>query len=209
MPGPPPLVLPLSYLVSAIFSSSTCSVPKTVRSVVDVFTLCCLCLCVLQWYRCECHLLLLSIASAAASDSGSGSDSDDESEGEQGGMEVQPVQASAEASATTEAAKQSRSEKKARKVLLKLGLEPVPGIARVTVRKSKNILFVIARPEVFKSPSSDTYIVFGDVKVCVNTLVPAHVRNIDLRSGCLCNKQSTLHPEVFQGKNCVNMLYIA
>ena len=109
--------------------------------------------------------MFLSTSSAAASGSESGSDSDDDSEGEQQTLDVQPMQPSAEASATTEAAKQSRSEKKARKVLLKLGLEPVPGIARVTVRKSKNILFVIARPEVFKSPSSDTYIVFGDVKV--------------------------------------------
>ena len=111
-------------------------------------------------------MLLLPTCFAAASGSESASDSDEDSEGEQGTMDVQPMQASAEASTTTEAAKQSRSEKKARKVLLKLGLEPVPGIARVTVRKSKNILFVIARPEVFKSPSSDTYIVFGDVKVC-------------------------------------------
>jgi nascent polypeptide-associated complex subunit alpha len=35
----------------------------------------------------------------------------------------------------------------------------------VTVRKSKNILFVIGRPEVFKSPASDTYIVFGEAKI--------------------------------------------
>ena len=39
------------------------------------------------------------------------------------------------------------------------------GINRVTIRKSKNILFVISKPEVFKSPASDTYIVFGEAKV--------------------------------------------
>ena len=61
--------------------------------------------------------------------------------------------------------KQSRAEKKARKALLKLGLKQVPGITRVTVKKSKNILFVIAKPEVYKNPSSDTYVVFGEVKV--------------------------------------------
>merc|ERR1712244_188002 len=32
-------------------------------------------------------------------------------------------------------------------------------------RKSKNILFVINRPDVFKSPASDTYIVFGEAKI--------------------------------------------
>jgi len=62
-------------------------------------------------------------------------------------------------------AKQSRSEKKARKAMSKLGLKVIPGVTRVTVRKSKNILFVIGRPEVFKSPASDTYIVFGEAKI--------------------------------------------
>jgi len=62
-------------------------------------------------------------------------------------------------------AKQSRSEKKARKAMSKLGLKVVQGVTRVTVRKSKNILFVIGRPEVFKSPASDTYIVFGEAKI--------------------------------------------
>lgn len=56
--------------------------------------------------------------------------------------------------------KQSRSEKKARKAVQKLGMKPVPGISRVTVRKSKNILFVIAAPDVYKSPVSDTCVLF-------------------------------------------------
>lgn len=62
-------------------------------------------------------------------------------------------------------AKQSRSEKKARKAMSKLGLKVIAGVTRVTVRKSKNILFVISRPEVYKSPASDTYIVFGEAKI--------------------------------------------
>merc|ERR1712150_445342 len=45
------------------------------------------------------------------------------------------------------------------------GLKPVPGIVRVTVKKSKNILFVISKPDVHKSPNSDTYIVFGEAKI--------------------------------------------
>jgi nascent polypeptide-associated complex subunit alpha len=61
--------------------------------------------------------------------------------------------------------KQTRSEKKARKAIAKLGLRPVPGILRVTIRKSKNILFVIQKPDVYKSPASDTYIVFGEAKI--------------------------------------------
>ncbi|XP_072423298.1 nascent polypeptide-associated complex subunit alpha isoform X3 [Chiloscyllium punctatum] len=62
-------------------------------------------------------------------------------------------------------AKQSRSEKKARKAMSKLGLRQVTGVTRVTIRKSKNILFVITKPDVYKSPASDTYIVFGEAKI--------------------------------------------
>ena len=64
-----------------------------------------------------------------------------------------------------EGSKQNRSEKKSRKAMQKLGMKPVPNIVRVTVKKSKNILFVISRPDVFKSPSSDTYIIFGEAKI--------------------------------------------
>lgn len=49
-------------------------------------------------------------------------------------------------------------------MMQKLGMRPVPGVLRVTVKKSKNVLFVIAKPDVFKSPNSDTYVVFGEAK---------------------------------------------
>merc|ERR1712178_17895 len=61
--------------------------------------------------------------------------------------------------------KQTRSEKKSRKAVQKLGMKPVTGVMRVTVKKSKNILFVISKPDVFKSPASDTYIIFGEAKI--------------------------------------------
>merc|ERR1712066_1201133 len=61
--------------------------------------------------------------------------------------------------------KQSRGEKKARKIMGKLGLKQVAGVTRVTIRKSKNILFVINKPDVYKTPASDTYIVFGEAKI--------------------------------------------
>ncbi|KAK9722381.1 GAL4 enhancer protein [Basidiobolus ranarum] len=58
----------------------------------------------------------------------------------------------------------SRTEKKARKAMTKLGLKPVEGINRVTFCRPRNILFVIADPEVYKS-SNDTYVVFGECKI--------------------------------------------
>lgn len=64
-----------------------------------------------------------------------------------------------------EAGKNNRSEKKARKAMQKLGLKPVNGIIRVTIKKSKSILFVISKPDVFKSGVSDTYVIFGEAKI--------------------------------------------
>merc|ERR1711975_8211 len=66
--------------------------------------------------------------------------------------------------------KQSRSEKKSRKAMAKLGMKPVAGIIRVTVKKSKNILFVIKEPDVFKTSSDNpkapaTYVVFGKAEI--------------------------------------------
>ena len=65
---------------------------------------------------------------------------------------------------TSEESKQNRNEKKSRKAMQKLGMRPVPGVLRVTVKKSKNVLFVINQPDVFKSPTTDTYVVFGEAK---------------------------------------------
>merc|ERR1712091_825935 len=66
--------------------------------------------------------------------------------------------------------KQSRSEKKSRKAMQKLGMKPVSGIVRVTVKKSKNILFVLKEPDVFKTNDSNprgpqTFIVFGKAEI--------------------------------------------
>merc|ERR1712195_220759 len=69
-----------------------------------------------------------------------------------------PEMEDGEDAGASKGAKQSRSEKKSRKAMQKLGMKPVPGIVRVTVKKSKNILFVIKEPDVFK-PSAG-----GDAK---------------------------------------------
>jgi hypothetical protein len=39
----------------------------------------------------------------------------------------------------TEGSKQSRSEKKSRKAMLKLGLKPIDGVSRVTIKRTKNV----------------------------------------------------------------------
>ena len=96
-------------------------------------------------------------------ESGTDSDGDDDSIPE---LEDTPADAEAGESGVqavgdeaANKAKQSRGEKKARKIMSKLGLKQVAGVSRVTIRKSKNILFVINKPDVYKNP------VFGEAKI--------------------------------------------
>ncbi|KAK5101879.1 GAL4 enhancer protein [Lithohypha guttulata] len=90
-----------------------------------------------------------------ADDASDSSDSDDAGEGEGDGN----------IPAGSQVAVHSRNEKKARKAIGKLGLKHIPGITRVTLRRPKGILFVIANPDVYKSPVSNTYIIFGEAKI--------------------------------------------
>ena len=39
------------------------------------------------------------------------------------------------------------------------------GITRVTLKKAKSILLVISKPDVYKSPAGDTFIIFGEAKL--------------------------------------------
>jgi nascent polypeptide-associated complex subunit alpha len=48
----------------------------------------------------------------------------------------------------------------------KLGLKQVLGVERVTLKKSKNIMFVISKPDVYRSPTDrNTFIIFGEGKI--------------------------------------------
>ncbi|XP_016969320.1 nascent polypeptide-associated complex subunit alpha [Drosophila rhopaloa] len=66
---------------------------------------------------------------------------------------------------STDSAKQSRGEKKARRILMKLDLKPIENVVRVTMKKNKNILLCINKPEVYKVPHSETIICFGEIRV--------------------------------------------
>ncbi|GAV75118.1 UBA domain-containing protein/NAC domain-containing protein [Cephalotus follicularis] len=85
-------------------------------------------------------------------DDDEGDDDDEDDDGDQG-------------AGANESSKQSRSEKKSRKAMLKLGMKPVSGVSRVTIKRTKNVLFVISKPDVFKSPNSETYVMFGEAKI--------------------------------------------
>ena len=44
-------------------------------------------------------------------------------------------------------------------------MKQISDINRVTIKKSKNIMFVISKPDVFRAPGSDSFIVFGEAKI--------------------------------------------
>jgi len=91
-------------------------------------------------------------------------DDDDDDEDEDEDDDLEEAQGE-DGVAGSNRSKQSRGEKKSRKAMQKLGMKPVTGVTRVTIKKSKNILFVISKPDVFKSPASDTHIIFGEAKI--------------------------------------------
>jgi len=98
----------------------------------------------------------------------SGEEEEEESDDDEcPALEAAPDVVTAAAGATDAAAAghQSRSEKKSRKAMAKMGLKPVPGVRKVTIRKAKNILFVISNPDVHKNPTTGTYIIFGEAKI--------------------------------------------
>ncbi|XP_010461122.1 PREDICTED: nascent polypeptide-associated complex subunit alpha-like protein 5 [Camelina sativa] len=64
-----------------------------------------------------------------------------------------------------EYSKPSRSEKKSRKALLKLGMKPISDVSSVEFRRAKNVFYVISNPVVYKSPNADTYVFFGEAKL--------------------------------------------
>jgi nascent polypeptide-associated complex subunit alpha len=74
-----------------------------------------------------------------------------------------PALASSKVVEEDEAAGSSRGERKARKAISKLGLEKVEGVERVTMKKSKNIMFVIAKADVYRT--GNQFVIFGEAKI--------------------------------------------
>lgn len=58
--------------------------------------------------------------------------------------------------------KSNRGEKKFKKAMSKMGLKPVTGINRVTIKKGKAFVISIDDPDVWKTPGNEnSYIIFG------------------------------------------------
>ncbi|KAG8067845.1 hypothetical protein GUJ93_ZPchr0005g16203 [Zizania palustris] len=106
-------------------------------------------------------------------------DDDDDDEDDKDEDDVEGVDASGRS-------KQSRSEKKSRKAMLKLGMKAILGVSRVYCQEEQEYPFVISRPDVFKSPTSDTYVILGRPRLGLSsqlqTQVPEQFKAPDLSS---------------------------
>ena len=52
------------------------------------------------------------------------------------------------------------------------GLKQLHGIEHVTIRRDKKVTFIITKPDVYVSPSSGTYVIFGEARVSFNSETP-------------------------------------
>jgi nascent polypeptide-associated complex subunit alpha len=89
----------------------------------------------------------------------------DEVEGEEEDLQFDPENMNAEQLANLFSKNPSRGEKKARKAMGKLGLKHIEGINRVVIKRPKNSMIAFNSPDVYKSSTSETYIVFGEARI--------------------------------------------
>ncbi len=62
--------------------------------------------------------------------------------------------------------KLTRSEKKVKKAFLKIGMKPLSGITRVTLKRRDKIVFYVDTPEILKSGTSEnSYVILGELKM--------------------------------------------
>ena len=61
--------------------------------------------------------------------------------------------------------KQSRGEKRTKKALESFSFEKINTVSRVRFQKTKNIVFVIIQPEIFRSSIHESFLVFGEARM--------------------------------------------
>ena len=57
-----------------------------------------------------------------------------------------------------------KQPKRYAKAMSRLGLKPEAGITRVQIRKSAGFAFGIAKPEVYRFPGTNTFVIFGETQ---------------------------------------------
>ncbi|SOV12382.1 nascent polypeptide associated complex alpha chain, putative [Plasmodium sp. DRC-Itaito] len=82
--------------------------------------------------------------------------------------------------------KMSKGERRARKMLVKLGLKAIPNVHKVIIKKSQKMVFAVSNVEVYKVEGTDSYVIFGDAKTdditnSINNFMPENLpKDVDV-----------------------------
>ncbi|ETW53122.1 hypothetical protein PFUGPA_04747 [Plasmodium falciparum Palo Alto/Uganda] len=82
--------------------------------------------------------------------------------------------------------KMSKGERRARKMLVKLGLKAIPNVHKVIIKKSQKMVFAVSNVEVYKVEGTDSYVIFGDAKTdditnSINNFIPENLpKDVDV-----------------------------
>jgi nascent polypeptide-associated complex subunit alpha len=58
-----------------------------------------------------------------------------------------------------------KQAKRYAKAMAKMGLKPEANIVRVMIRKNQGISFAISKPEVYRFPGTNTFVIFGETQL--------------------------------------------
>lgn len=80
---------------------------------------------------------------------------------------LQPLGADATAAAAETMAQRGTSKqgKRYAKAMAKMGLKPEPGILRINIHRDKAVAFSITKPEVYRFPNTNTFVIFGEAQL--------------------------------------------
>ncbi|EAA18379.1 NAC domain, putative [Plasmodium yoelii yoelii] len=78
--------------------------------------------------------------------------------------------------------KMSKGERRARKMLVKLGLKAIPNTHKVIIKKSQKMIFAVSNVDIYQIEGTDSYVIFGDAKTdeitnSFNSLLPENNPN--------------------------------
>jgi nascent polypeptide-associated complex subunit alpha len=64
-----------------------------------------------------------------------------------------------------EGEKETRVEKRIQKALESFSYQKIIGINKISFNKTKNTIFIINNPDIFKSSVNNSYLIFGEAKI--------------------------------------------
>nr|UXY88153.1 nascent polypeptide-associated complex subunit alpha-like protein 1 [Cryptomonas curvata] len=66
---------------------------------------------------------------------------------------------------SNEGEKETRVEKRIQKALESFSYQKIIGINKISFNKTKNTIFIINNPDIFKSSVNNSYLIFGEAKI--------------------------------------------